>query len=193
MSEEGLGGRFAGMETTNTRIDPAMPTLMEEITQHREKILSEGRAPHGVERDLVRTFLDMVDAGHFDERLPQNPLDTIVTEFSARYGRADIVIFHADGSASVIEAKDGTVGYNHVVSGIGQAALYAVQIARKDAVRRVRRCLMWTSTGDLLLDGLIEEVCESAGVVPLPFPSMKVLMASRLATETVIMARRRGE
>ena len=179
------------METTNARVEPTMAPLLDEISQHRDRILVEGSAPHGVERDLVRTFLEMTEAGHFDERLPQSPMDTVATELSFKHGRADIVIFHADGSASVIEVKDGSVGYSHVVSGIGQASLYAVQLARKDAVRKVHRCLMWTSVGSADADALIEEACESAGVVPLPYPSMKILMASRLAAEIVVKAGRR--
>jgi hypothetical protein len=46
-----------------------------------------------------------------EDRIPINQqLDTLICEMAFKYGRADIVIFHVDGSASVIEAKDGTKG-----------------------------------------------------------------------------------
>jgi hypothetical protein len=147
-----------------------------------------GRGPtHGIERDLVNLFRESFEAGIYEDRIPLGRNDTIVYEMAFRFGRADIVVFHADGSASVIEAKDGTKGYNHVVSGIGQAALYAVQLAAtKGALTRVRKCLLWTSTGSVALDGTIEEACEQAGVIPLPWQSMGSLMASREAVTTVL-------
>ena len=102
---------------------------------------------------------------------------------SFRYGRADLVLFHVDGSATVVEAKDGSRGYTHVVAGIGQAGLYATQLAMsKGAIKKVRRALLWSSTGDAMLDALIEESCLQAGVVPVPWPSMRVLQETTLAT-----------
>lgn len=122
-----------------------------------------------------------------EDRIPLGSNDSIVKEMSLRYGRADLVVFHADGSASVIEAKDGSKGYNHVVSGIGQASLYAAQLAMtKGALSRVRKCLMWTSVGSAEADSVIEDACFEAGVVPLPWPSMVELMASLQASKNVI-------
>lgn len=82
----------------------------------------------GVEKDLVRWFREahMVNC-RLDEQfsgIPLSHLDTVVTEMAFKFGRADIVVFHIDGSASVIEDKNGSHGYNHVVAGIGQAGLY---------------------------------------------------------------------
>lgn len=154
------------------------------IMEEHLRILAAGDAPQGKERDIVRTFLEMTSAGHFDERLPQAAEDTIICEQCLKYGRADIVIYHLDGSVSVIEVKDGSYGYSHVVSGIGQTTLYAVQIASaRGAVTVVRRCLMWSSTGDAFLDGVIEEACERAGVVALPMVHLQKMMAIRVAAE----------
>lgn len=110
-----------------------------------------------------------------EARIPLEPEDTIVYEMAFRFGRADIVVFHIDGSASVIEVKDGTKGYNHVVAGIGQAGLYASQLAaQRTGLTKVRRCLMWSSTGDIGADGLIEQACEDANVVALPWGRLDV-------------------
>jgi hypothetical protein len=144
-------------------------TDWESIERLRQVVISEG-AIHGRESDIVRMFKMCFAAGEFDDRLPIGAADTVVYEMSFKFGRADIVIFHVDGSASVIEVKDGTKGYNHVVAGIGQAGLYASQLAmNKGALIEVRKCLLWTSTGDILEDGLIERVCVQSNTVPLPW------------------------
>lgn len=135
-----------------------------------------GGAPigHGIEADILRLFKMAAGSSvQFEDRIPLTKLDTIVYEMSFRFGRADIVVFHVDGSASVIEVKDGTKGYNHVVSGIGQAGLYAAQLAMsKGTLTKVRKCLLWTSTGNVALDALIEVVCEQANMVPMPWGHM---------------------
>jgi hypothetical protein len=156
------------------------------ILAESQNILNTERL-HGVEKYIVQAFGQSFGCGIYEDRIPMTGGDTIVYEMALKFGRADIVVFHVDGSASVIEVKDGTKGYNHVVAGIGQATLYAVQLAsRKDAVKRVRRCLLWSSAGSHLLDGVIEETCEQAGVIPLPWPSMRQLVAIRKATERVV-------
>lgn len=161
---------------------------IEEVTQ---EIIAAG-APHGVESDIVRLFREQFQTGHLEDRIPMTACDIPVYEMSFKFGRADVVIFHIDGSASVIEVKDGTKGYAHVVAGIGQACLYAAQLAMtKGAVRLVRKCLLWTSTGDIALDGVIEEACESAKVVAIPWQSMRSLMATQEAVRR-LMGERHG-
>ena len=139
----------------------------------------------GLERDLVRMFLEAEQCGAHDEMLRTTSRDLFVTEFPFKHGRADIVVFHDTGSATVIEAKDGSKGYNHVVSGIGQAGLYAVQLAmNKGALKSVRRALLWSSTGDLDTDTEIHMACLAANVIPLAWPSMRRLMANWAAVQS---------
>ncbi|MFA5386786.1 MAG: hypothetical protein WC322_00105 [Candidatus Paceibacterota bacterium] len=166
---------------------------LRQIADEREAIFSHEKAKHGTEYDLVRQFLESHHAGLFDEMLPcESAADTVVTEYAFRHGRADIILFHTDGTATIIEAKDGQRGYTNVVAGIGQCSLYAAQLAAKPGVvRAVRRALMWTSVGNVDGDAKIEEACEIAGVIPLPYPSMRMLMATRMASERVI-ARAKG-
>lgn len=159
----------------------------------RSEVIRSGSVPRGVERHLVAQFIELHERGHLEDRIPMSEADTLVCEQSFKFGRADIVVYHADGSASVIEAKDGTRGYTHVVSGIGQATLYAVQLAAsKGSVRKVRRCLLWTSTGNLTLDCLIETACEQAGVISLPMPSMHMLQATREAVTRLVQEAKHG-
>lgn len=144
--------------------------------------LAGGQHPHGTEADLVRLFLEQEECGHHEERLGTTPHDTFIREFRFQFGRADLIAFHVDGGATVIEAKDGTCGYTHVVAGIGQAGLYAAQLSlTHGALKRVRKALLWSSTGDKALDALIELACLQAGVIPLPTATMRCLMANGAA------------
>ncbi|EFF76087.1 hypothetical protein [Achromobacter piechaudii] len=187
--------RGAQLATAGSRMDATENSMTEakkkpdweRIESEYQAILS-GMPEHGIERDIVQLFRESYEAGSLEDRIPMTLHDTVVYEMPLKFGRADIVIFHVDGSASVIEVKDGTKGYNHVVSGIGQAALYSVQLAMsKGSLRAVRKCLLWTSAGSVALDGVIEEACEQAGVVALPWQSMASLMASREAVMRVMV------
>lgn len=123
----------------------------------------------------------MASGNQLDDRIPYNSsTDRIVFEFALKMGRVDAVIFHVDGSVSIIEAKDGTRGYTHVAQGIGQLSLYAVQFAMAgiSGVHIIRRCLHWTSVGSAEEDALLELACEQAGVIPMPNASLKVLLAA---------------
>lgn len=112
-----------------------------------------------------------------DARMPfASTEDTLHTEMAFRYGRADVVMFHLDGSATVVEVKDGAKGYTHVIQGIGQAGLYATQLALKGTVRKVRRALLWTTIGDPMGDAMIEMACEEAGLIPLPWASLRAIL-----------------
>jgi len=107
--------------------------------------------------------------------------DEIVYEMQFRVGRADIVVFHADGTATVIEVKDGSIGYSGVIKGIGQASLYAAQLAMaRGAIQAVRKCLLWTSTGDVSVDATIEDACKEAGTIPLPWGKLSDHLAQSL-------------
>lgn len=156
----------------------------EAIEVERLNILSNGI--HGREADIVNLFklcARSENKSNQETRIPMSNLDTLACEMAFKFGRADIVVFHIDGSASVIEVKDGTKGYNHVVAGIGQAGLYASQLAiNKGTLTKVRKCLLWTSTGDISLDAVIESVCESTNTIALPWGGISEHLSYYLAT-----------
>jgi hypothetical protein len=151
------------------------------------RVDSEPPKYFGAEADIVRVFVRDHAAGFYDPAIPCGPGDSVVTEMVFKYGRADIVIFHVDGTASVIEVKSGSAGYRHVVSGIGQASLYASQLSMtKGAVTSVRKCLMWSSTGSVALDLQIQEACECANTIPMPLAHIYKMMAvSPLVAEEI--------
>lgn len=152
----------------------------ERIAREAALKLARGDHTHGSEADLVALFMEQEATGRHEPMIGAGPHDTIAREMKLRFGRADIVVFHVDGGATVIEAKDGAQGYHHVVGGIGQASLYAAQLAiTRGAIKYVRKALLWSSTGDAFLDAVIDAACRQANTIPLEWPAMRVLMANR--------------
>lgn len=146
------------------------------------------------ESDLVKTFIYNVETGDQHRGIPHSPHDTIVTEYKFRHGRADVVIFHIDGSATIVEAKDGANGIGSVVAGIGQLSLYASQLRN---VTVVRRALLWSLEGEPAkarsTHQAVREACAHAGVIPIAYPSIRSLrtlqVAAYLAAEALEKAR----
>lgn len=127
---------------------------------------------------VQQLLLDLRRCGPLTSALPMNEADTIRSEFSLNIGRADVVVFHIDGTVSVIEVKDGATGYRSVVAGIGQATMYSCQIGRlHGSVTGVRRVLAWSRIGNKKEDDLLQESCKLAGVIPVIVPSRADLIA----------------
>lgn len=105
-------------------------------------------------------------------QLPFTDADTVINEMTLKVGRADFVIFHMDGSASVVEVKDGINGLMAVLQGVGQAGLYATQLSMTKSLTTVRRALMWSPLRNEQENQLVHDVCREAGVVPLYMPSV---------------------
>ena len=107
--------------------------------------------------------------------------DSFCFEFAMRSWRADLVVFHQDGSATVVEMKDGAKGLSAVLAGIGQVGLYGTLLGLAGGVKKVRRALMWTPiSNDGSMDRLVDQACEDAGVTPLFMPSMDDIHKERL-------------
>lgn len=120
------------------------------------------------EQTLVALEVAKLGYGYGSEIANFNKIDTVIKEYSLPHGRADVVIFHIDGTISVIEAKDGMKGYSHVVKGIGQVSLYASQLANKKInIKSVSRYLLWSSVEDEATNAAITEACLFAGVIPM--------------------------
>ncbi len=135
-------------------------------------------------------FRDSTACGQFDNRVPHQAGDTVVYDFSLPYGSADIVINHkADQSTSLVNVRDGTKGYAHVVAGIGQVCLYAGQF-KLLGKRTVHKCLLWTSVGEVMQDAYIEAACEEAGVIAMPWAALDYHLALEAAACCFTRARR---
>lgn len=85
-----------------------------------------------------------------------------VFEFPLPVGRADLVMFHIDGSISVVEFKNA--GSNReILSGIGQLLMYAVQLGYSRVATTIRKILTAPVVG--AGNSLLLETCEKAGVL----------------------------
>jgi len=100
------------------------------------------------------------------------PEGIVEFEFPLPRGRADIVVFHHDGTATVIEAK-GSRDFRGVLSGIGQVVMYAVQIGFSKATMGIRKILVAPYIGEDPEVLLIHNACQSAGVEFLPIGTLK--------------------
>jgi hypothetical protein len=122
---------------------------------------------------MVRT---LVDAGNLHIRLFDGATPTVLHaefEFPVPRGRVDMVAFHSDGSATVCEIKDGSRGFQHALSGIGQVLSYGLQVAlSRGALTAVRTALMFSRTRSIADDILVVRACEAAGVMPVALGSV---------------------
>jgi hypothetical protein len=93
--------------------------------------------------------------------------DTIMFNYPLRVGTADIAVFHLDGTATVIELRDGTQGGRAVMGGLGQVGLYAVQLDPNKALRQVRRAVAWTPVAAPAgVNEIIAQAVIDAGGIP---------------------------
>jgi hypothetical protein len=172
-------------------MDPATRRRMDEAAVNTSAIVgwfervAETRHGEAAIVVAVRAMLAAQQGHLIFVGLPYSKFDTISFEHQLRCGRADIVMFHLDGTATVVEVKDGSQGWRNVVAGIGQVGFYAAQVS---GVKSVRRALMW---GGLSQDDsvLVATACREAGVVPLLAPSRTVvLLAGMEASILALMA-----
>lgn len=133
----------------------------------------------GGKEALIHLFKSSASTGKpFEDRIPYNPsIDKLECGLDLFRVRADMVITHADGSMTVIVAKDGAGGAEHVASGIGVASYCAAQLNMIHGSKTiVRTALLWSSTGNMLQEALLEDACIAANVVPLPQGALPQLL-----------------
>lgn len=118
---------------------------------------------------LVRNLLASSRASEllFDGAVPE--IIRVEPEFPVPRGKVDYVLFHADGSVTVCEVKDGRRGLQSVLAGVGQVLAYAAQVGMARAgFRSIRKALIFSSCQLLTEDTLIIDSCEMAGVIAVP-------------------------
>lgn len=82
-------------------------------------------------------------------------------EFSFPRGRADFILFHIDGSVSIVEVKDRGSDRD-ILCGIGQLSLYAMQAGYGLKAMNIRRILAAATCG--IESQHLNDACELAGV-----------------------------
>lgn len=97
-------------------------------------------------------------------------------EFRVDGGRIDLLLFHADASVTIIEAK-AQIRLNQVAAGIGQLCMYAALLPQAlsphqqpTSVRRVLCAPVEPDQCEALF-----RACDSAGVMFVPLPTQQAM------------------
>ncbi len=93
-------------------------------------------------------------------------------EFPLPRGRIDLILFHADGTISIVEAKDA-LNDRQIVAGIGQLCMYAVQVGHSKPNNGIRKILTVPIAGKNKSSLLIDNACRNAGVIFEPLGTIK--------------------
>ncbi len=112
-----------------------------------------------------------------DEHLRLGLEDQIVFGLRLESGAADVVIFHACGLITVMDVRVGDQGIEYIAQGLRAVEQAAQEVAVKCLTSWVRRCLLWSSTGDSAEDATLQFLCERSGVLPLAWPLLGVMVA----------------
>lgn len=92
-------------------------------------------------------------------------------EFPLPRGRADFVLFHVDGSVTVIEVKKNNGSDREIFPAIGQVMSYAVQLGYGRTATSIRKMVASDYAG--AGSELIDDACRMAGVIWLPLVSIE--------------------
>ncbi len=125
---------------------------------------SHGKFKRG-EAGVSQLVTVLLDQGVFGEAAGLPEVLHYEREFPLPRGRADFVLFHADGTATVLEAKRGG-DTRLVLTAIGQAMSYAAQLGYGRSLKGVRVMVTADMTGNESLH--IDEACRLAGAIWLP-------------------------
>lgn len=117
------------------------------------------------EKAVVLQLKIMLAAGDLRRLLGVGKIERYRFEFSVQDGRIDLLLFHADGGVSIVEAKPETNPVS-VAAGIGQLCYYAVALQAKypkgAAPAYMNRFLCAPIKPERSL--LLMQACEIAGV-----------------------------
>jgi RecB family endonuclease NucS len=122
------------------------------------------------ESGLMRILKTLAQTNKLCEAL-DIPEGVIQFEFPVPRGRADIVVFHNDGTVSAIEVK-GFRDLRGVLDGIGQVIMYSVQLGYSKTTKGIRKILIAPYSGEDPEALLIHSACKSAGVEFVPFGTL---------------------
>lgn len=131
--------------------------------------------------DLIRIHLIF---GHLEGLLGVAKIIRHRFEFSVNCGRIDLVLFHKDGGASLVEVKAGGE-LRSVVGGIGQLFLYEVSfrefMRKTKPLKYINKILVSPLSPEKSLPVMM--ACESAGVRYVHYATYKEISGQRANLE----------
>lgn len=114
----------------------------------------------------------ILQAGQLEKTLNLPRIVWFEFEYPLPRGRADLVLFHHDGSITVVEAKQ-RLGLRDLLTGVGQLMSYSVQIGFSKTSHTIRKILVapMAATEPEALIAL--KACEEAGVRFVPMGDIR--------------------
>ena len=131
-------------------------------------LAAKGRFKDG-EAGVSQLVAIMLDEDVFAEAAGLPPILHYSREFPLPRGRPDFVLFHADGTATVLEVKKAASD-RLVLAAVGQAMSYAVQLGYSRSLLAVRVMVAADMTGTESIH--LDEACRLAGALWLPLGRM---------------------
>lgn len=127
-----------------------------------ERILSETFG--GPETGVVNEIIFHYEMGVLEESYGWPPIIRFEQEFTVPRGRVDIMLFHADGSGTVIECK-ATRDPRELLPAVGQVLSYAVQVGYGRSLRSIRKVIASRASAADLVP--IRDVYRQCGIEPM--------------------------
>lgn len=144
--------------------------MTKRITALDRLIASAGRFLHA-EAGVCQLVELLLQEGKFAEAAGLPEVLHWEREYHLPRGRADFVLFHADGTATVVEVKKASDEARKVFGAIGQGMSYAVQLGYSRFLKGIRVVVAADMTGEESL--LLSQACEAAGAIWLPLGKME--------------------
>ena len=99
--------------------------------------------------------------------------DMIMYSVIVNAGVIDIIVVHADGTATAVVVCNGDRGGAALATALLSCKPLAAALkAAMPTVSSVRPAMLWTSTGDLFIDTLFDGSCRRMGIVPVMWGTM---------------------
>lgn len=118
----------------------------------------------GAEVGVTRELLFQIDQGSLAASYGWPPIISAVTEFPIPRGRIDLMLFHADGSGTVVECK-ASRNPRDLLPAVGQVMSYAVQVGYGRSLTGIRKAIASRATAFDLRH--IREVYRQCGIEPM--------------------------
>lgn len=118
------------------------------------------------EEGVCQVIAVMLMGGQFHLAADLPEISHYEREYPLPRGRADFVLFHVDGSVTVIEVKKNKGNDREIFPAIGQVMSYAVQLGYGRTATSIRKMVASDYVG--AGSELIDDACRMAGVIWLP-------------------------
>jgi hypothetical protein len=118
----------------------------------------------GGEGGVVNELLFLIGQGELAALYGWPDIVSFQTEFPVPRGRIDLILFHVDGSATIIECKSGSAARD-ILPAVGQVMAYGVQVGYSRVLRKIRLAVASRASGRDLAS--VAPVLRACGIEPM--------------------------